>query len=164
MENEDRLVKTIEHLQDKIDTLKNENFELKRINRDLNTRIGLLLNDNEVVKNVKLEMKDYSDYTQLHNEDTLREFFYLLVLCEKMKYLNNDSIWAIDASELFLDAQSTDLPFYEWQNYIKNRLDNSPYIAEHGGTKHRREANSPSVGTVRSSCSVLEKLKYITPC
>jgi hypothetical protein len=155
MENEDRLLKTIEHLQNKLDIISNENFELKRINRDLNSRINLLLNDNNIVKNVKLEMKDYSDFTQLHNEDTLREFFYLLVLCEKMKYLDNDGIWQVDAGDLFLDTQSVDLPFYEWQNYIKNRL--SARSHEISAEKIRQQA--PNIQTTASSCGVLEKLK-----
>jgi hypothetical protein len=151
MENEDRLIKSIEHLQNKVDTLSTENFELKRINRDLNSRINLLLNDNNIIKNVKLDMKDYSDFTQLHTEDTLREFFYLLVLSEKMSYLNNDMIWGVDAIELFTEAQSIDLPFYEWQNFIQKKLQNL-YVP-------RGNNFNTGVPIKNSSCSLFEKLK-----
>ena len=145
MENEDRLIKSIEHLQSKVDNLTIENCNLKQINRDLNTRINLLLNDNDLIKNVKLDMKDYSDFTQFQNEDTLREFFYLLVLSEKMNYLNNDIIWKINASDLFLEAQNIDIPFYEWQNFIRNKLNENFKLN--------------FVKKSSSSCSLFEKIK-----
>jgi hypothetical protein len=160
MENEDnRLLKTVENLQNKINILSTENTELKRINKDLNSRINLLLNDNNMIKNVKLEMKDYSDFTQLHNEDTLREFFCLLVLCEKMKYLNNDIIWSIDPNDIFTEAQGIDIPFYEWQNFIKNCLSAKSHQIYELNNKDYCNKTSNAVPTNSSSCGILEKLK-----
>lgn len=118
----DELQSTIGALKKKVDKLQNENSELKKLNKNLNSKINLLINENDIVKNVKIDIQDYSDYTHFHSEDTLKEFFYLLVLSEKMKYLNLDHIWMIDSAVLYKEVLNLDLAFYEWTSYLSRKL------------------------------------------
>ena len=55
----------------------------------------------------------------------LKEFFHLLVLCEKMKYMNYDKVWQMDASELYKEVLLVDIPFYNWHTHISIRLENT---------------------------------------
>jgi hypothetical protein len=143
------LNKTIQSLLKKIDKLENENEDLKKINKSLNSKINLLVNDNNIVKNVKMDIQDYSEFTTNANanEDTLKEFFYLLVLCEKMKYLNLDHIWMLDSSHLYREVQNMDLAFYEWLPYIEKRLakENEEYLIK----KHRNERDAGVITRIK---------------
>lgn len=113
----------IETYKRKVEKLENENYELKKINKSLNSQLSLLINESDIVKNVKIDIQNYSDYTHFNNsEETLKEFFYLLVICEKMKYLNLDYIWNIDSAVLFREVKNLDLAFYEWGAYLDKRL------------------------------------------
>lgn len=75
-------------------------------------------------------MNDYSNICNNTNEDSLKEFFYLLLLSEKMKYVNIDCIWMIDSTTLYNDVINLDLPFYDWSGYIQTKLqkDYNEYI------------------------------------
>ena len=84
----ERLNGTVDKLKHTVEKLGKENVELRKINKSLNSKLSLLLNENDIVKNVKLDIQDYSDFTCGNSEETLKEFFYLLVICEKMKYMN----------------------------------------------------------------------------
>ena len=124
MDDLERLKKTIEILQLKIETITQENIELRKINKSLNSKLNLLINDTNIVKNVKQEMVDNSGFN-FYNDDMLKEFFHLLVLCEKMKYMNYDKVWQMDASELYKEVQLVDIPFYNWHTHISIRLENT---------------------------------------
>ncbi len=119
----EKLNKSHQDLQRKKDKLTNENTELRKINRNLNSKLNVLINDNDIVKDIKLEIQDYSDFTYFHNEDYLKEFFYLLVLCEKMKYIDIDHIWLIESANLYKDVQLAELAFYQWGGFITKRLE-----------------------------------------
>ena len=121
MYDEERLHKIIKILQDKLETITQENIELRKVNKSLNSKLNLLINDVDIVKNVKQEIIDNSCF-YLNTDDLLKEFFYLLVLCEKMKYMNNDKIWVTDSADLYKEVQAIELPFYNWQIHISNRL------------------------------------------
>ena len=100
-----------------------ENQQLKKHNKILSAKIEFLLNNNTVVKNVKNEMNDCSQISHFNNQESLREFFYLLVISEKMNYLNQDEIWKnIDSNVLYKEVLELDLNFYEWQNFIKIKM------------------------------------------
>lgn len=145
----EKLLKICENLNMKIDKLIQENNELKKINRSLNDKINLLINDNNIVKNVKNDMNDCSDYTHFNNEDSLKEFFYLLVLCEKMKYLNIDFIWMVDPGTVYKEAITNDIPFYEWQNFIMNKLSLENYN------------NNIKLNNLEKQDTIISKLKYL---
>ena len=100
-----------------------ENEQLKKHNKILSAKIEFLVNNNTVVKNVKNEMNDCSQISHFNNQDSLREFFYLLVICEKMNYLNQDQIWKIDSNNIYKEALELDLNFYQWQKFIKNKIE-----------------------------------------
>lgn len=117
-----QLYKKIECLEYEIKKLRCENDELKKINKVLTNKIDLLVNNNTIVKNVKNEMNDCSQISHINNEDTLKEFFFLLVICEKMNYLNQDKIWTIDSNHLYKLVLKNDLAFYEWPSFIKNKI------------------------------------------
>lgn len=136
--SDERLLKIIESLQTKLEKINNENSELRKINRSLNAKVNLLLNDNNIVKNVKLDMNDYSDFSHFTSEDTLKDFFYLMVLSEKMKYMNIDHIWLIDSAVLYREVQVLDLAFYEWQTYLQQRL-NKEYTDYMGNYANRNQ-------------------------
>lgn len=117
------LKENIENLQNQNNKLQAENNELKKINKSLNERFNLLLNENDVLKNVKKDVQDFSDLSNFNNnENTLKEFFYLLVLTEKMKYLNLEEIWMIEPLSLYKEVNEMDLAFYEWSSYLNKRL------------------------------------------
>jgi hypothetical protein len=143
----ENLNSTIEKLQHTIHKLSKENSELKKINKNLNSKLSLLINENDIIKNVKMDIQDYSDYTNVNSEETLKEFFYLLVICEKMKYMNLDHIWMIDSGMLFREVQGLDLAFYEWGAFLSKRLE--------------KEFSSvySSVVSKKSECGVIGKLK-----
>jgi hypothetical protein len=149
----ENLNSTIEKLQHTINKLSKENCELKKINRNLNSKLSLLINDNDIVKNVKLDIQeqeqDNSDsaFGHTHSEETLKEFFYLLVICEKMKYMNLDHIWMIDSGLLYREVLGLDLAFYEWGAYLAKRLEK-----EFGSVYN-------SVVSKKSDCGVISKLK-----
>ena len=90
------LKKRITTLETKLDKSQSENSDLRKTNKNLTTKINLLINDINILKNFKkdLDESDYPNYAT--SEDSLKEFFYLLVICEKMKYLNIEQIWAIE--------------------------------------------------------------------
>jgi len=118
----EKLNKKIEEMNKKMDKLRNENLEFRKLNKNLNSKLNVLLNDNDIIKTVKEDIQDFSDLTHFYNEDYLKDFFYLLVLCEKMKYLNFDHIWMIESAILFKEVQTLDLPFYEWGSFIAKFL------------------------------------------
>ncbi len=121
MNDEERLHKTIKILQEKLEIITQENLELRKVNKTLNSKLNLLLSDADMIKNVKQDIVDNSCF-YLNTDDLLKEFFYMLVLCEKMKYMNNDKIWALDSADLYKEVQAIELPFYNWQLHINNRL------------------------------------------
>ena len=47
----------------------------------------------------------------------------MLVICEKMHYINFDAIWKMDSNELYQEALKMDLNFYEWQRFIRERIE-----------------------------------------
>ncbi len=96
-------------LEIQLKTINTENEELKRINKVLSTKIDFLVNHSTIVKNVKNEMNDYSLISHYNNQETLKEFFFLTVICEKMNYLNNDKIWSLDSNILYNFALKNDL-------------------------------------------------------
>jgi hypothetical protein len=120
----EKLNSLIENYKGRIEKLECENYELKKANKSLNSQLNLLINENDIVKNVKIDIQNYSDFTTNFNnsEETLKEFFYLLVICEKMKYLNLDYIWSIDSALLYREVKNLDLSFYEWGAYLSKRL------------------------------------------
>ena len=102
-----------------------ENQQLKKQNKILSAKIEFLVNNKTVVKNVKKEMNDCSQISHFNNQDSLREFFYLLVISEKMNNIDQDLIWkTIDSNELYKEVLELDLNFYEWQNFIKIKIEN----------------------------------------
>lgn len=110
-------------LESKLDKLQAENQDIKRNNKNLTTKINLLINDINILKNVKKDFND-SDYSNYGtSEDSLKEFFYLLVICEKMKYLNIESIWATESNLIYQEVLEYDLPFYEWQTYVQQKFE-----------------------------------------
>jgi len=113
-------------LENKIEKLLVDNSEYKKINKNLSTHINLLINDIDIIKNVKSDLNNDSDYCNNHSsasEDSLKEFFFLLVICEKMKYVNIDTIWMIEPNTLYKEVTSSDIPFYEWPIFLSKRLD-----------------------------------------
>lgn len=112
----------LENLQYKYNKLQVENDDLKKQNKTLTNKVDFLINNNTIVKNVKNEMNDCSQISHYHSEDSLKEFFFLLVICEKMNYLNQDKIWTVDSNYLYKVALKNDLNFYEWPKFIKNKL------------------------------------------
>jgi hypothetical protein len=133
----------------KLEKANKEIHELKRQNKLLTSKLNLLLNDMNIVKNVKIDMNDYSNICPNTNEDSLKEFFYLLLISEKMKYVNIDYIWMIDSNSLYNDVITLDLPFYEWGQYLQQRLERDYREYE---TKLR--ILSPNL-------SIISKIKYI---
>jgi hypothetical protein len=133
----------------KLDKANKEIHELKRQNKLLTSKLNLLLNDMNIVKNVKIDMNDYSNICPNTNEDSLKEFFYLLLISEKMKYVNIDYIWMIDSNSLYNDVITLDLPFYEWGQYLQQRLERDYREYE---TKLR--ILSPNL-------SIISKIKYL---
>lgn len=109
-----------------------ENEQLKKNNKILSNKIEFLVNNNTVVKNVKNDMNDCSQISHFQNQDSLREFFYLLVISEKMHYLNYDEIWKIDSNLLYKEVLEMDLNFYEWQGFIKIKIQNEIKALELG--------------------------------
>jgi hypothetical protein len=144
MNDEERLHKTIKILQEKLENITQENIELRKVNKTLNSKLNLLINDADMVKNVKQDIVDNSCF-YLNTDDLLKEFFYMLVLCEKMKYMNNDKIWGFDSADLYKEVQATELPFYNWQMHISNRLAKMNTIPK----------------KVSYDCGIIEKIKYI---
>jgi hypothetical protein len=122
----EKLNNMIETYKVRIEKLECENYEFRKANKTLNSQLNLLINENDIVKNLKIDIQNYSDFTTnfTNSEETLKEFFYLLVICEKMKYLNLDYIWAIDSGLLYREVKNLDLSFYEWGAYLTKRLQN----------------------------------------
>jgi hypothetical protein len=101
-----------------------ENQQLKKQNKILSSKIEFLVNNKTIVKNVKNEMNDCSQISHFNHQDSLREFFYLLVISEKMNNLDQDLIWKnIDSNILYKEVLELDLNFYEWHNFIKIRIE-----------------------------------------
>ena len=118
-------------MEEEISKLINENKEYKRINKNLNTHLTILINDIDIMKNVKLDLNDYTGFEAGNaSEESMKEFFFLLVICEKMKYSNIEEIWKIEANVLFKEVKNTDLPFYEWPSFIKKSLENEYSIIQ----------------------------------
>jgi len=116
------LQKKIINLEYQIKKLHLENQELIKTNKLLTSKIDFLVNNNTIVKNVKNEMNDCSQISHYKNQDSLKEFFFLLVICEKMKYLNHDKIWTIDSNSLYKLVLKNDLNFYEWPEFIRAKV------------------------------------------
>lgn len=116
------LQQKIINLEYQIKKLHLENEELTKTNKLLSSKIDFLVNNNTIVKNVKNEMNDCSQISHYKNQDSLKEFFFLLVICEKMKYLNYDKIWTIDSNSLFKLVLKNDLNFYEWPEFIREKV------------------------------------------
>lgn len=110
----------------------NENEELKKLNKILSSKIDFLISNNTIVKNVKNEMNDCSQISHFNNQDSLKEFFFLLVICEKMNYLDQDKVWNVDSNSLFMNALKNDLSFYEWPVFVKEK------IAEQSSNWHQK--------------------------
>jgi len=72
----------------------------------------------------------------------------LLVICEKMKYLNIEQIWAIESNILYQEVLSYDLPFYEWQVYIQQKFE-----------KINCEIKAKTQKQLNSNVSVISKIK-----
>jgi hypothetical protein len=120
----ENLTKTIENLIKRIHQLEEENSQIKKLNKNLNAKLNLLINENHIIKNVKNDIQDCSEYTSKSDiNDNLKEFFYLLVISEKMKYLNLDHVWMIDSGMLYREVQILDLAFYEWREFIEKYLE-----------------------------------------
>lgn len=118
------LQQKISFLEHQLRKITSENEELKKLNKILSTKIDFLVNNNTIAKNVKNEMNDCSQISHLNNQDTLKEFFFLLVICEKMNFINydQDKVWNIDSNMLYKTALKNDLDFYEWPNFIKQKI------------------------------------------
>ena len=143
------LKKKISSLEIKLDNQQNENFDLKRQNKNLTTKINLLINDINILKNVKKNDVNESDYPNFStSEDSLKEFFHLLIICEKMKYLNIEPIWAIEANIMYQEVLGLDLPFYEWQVYIQQKFE-----------KINNEVMLKTQKQVNNNIGVISKLK-----
>jgi len=113
----------IHTLENKLRKINSENEELKKLNKVLYTKIDFLINNNTIVKNVKNEMNDCSQISHCNNnQDSLKEFFFLLVICEKMNYIEQDRVWNADSNSLYMNALKNDLSFYEWPGYIKEKI------------------------------------------
>lgn len=110
-------------IQSKLQKLTTENEELKKINKNLNLRLTLLLKEKEVTQNVKREIQEYSDDSNdSYNEDIYKEFFYLLLLSEKMKHMKDEIVWMIDSAMAFKEVRDEDLPFYKWREFLEKKI------------------------------------------
>lgn len=127
--NEDNEINYNLMLQQKIQILDfqlrkktSENEELKKLNKVLSSKIDFLINNNTITKNVKNEMNDCSQISHFNNQDSLKEFFFLSVICEKMNYIDQDRVWNVDSNSLYMTALKNDLNFYEWPKFIKEKI------------------------------------------
>jgi hypothetical protein len=137
----EKLNKTVEYLNRKLEKINNDNEELRKINKTLISKLNLLINDQNLIKDVKVDIHDYSDLTNYNNEDTLKEFFYLTVLSEKMKYLNMDYIWVLDSDKLYKKVQNLDLAFYEWQPFLNTKFQHENELFNISKRKEKENKN-----------------------
>ena len=141
------LQQKISLLEYQLRKITSENQELKQLNKIISSKIDFLLKNNTIVKNVKNEMNDCSQISHLNNQDNLKEFFFLLVICEKMNYLDQDRVWNVDSNYLYMTALKNDLDFYEWPDFIKQKI-----AEQFGNSNDKTEIKLKNIGC-------LEKLK-----
>lgn len=118
--SKDKLLKIIDELNKKTEILKKENLELTNANKMLRTKFQTLLNDKKLISIVKSDLLDYSSYEVPKGDDTLKEFFFLLLMTHKMKYLEFDEIWMLDANELY--SQAKHLAFYDYNDFLTAKI------------------------------------------